>query len=480
MTLWGCRVNTAHLENELTRPRQALASSDTAPHRATGAQIIELQTNGSDRVLPLPGWLVKLYFIFPVVLYMPDVIFNYYVYSDGVQPQGNMVLQMASYVLWGFLSIGVVGMAYLLSVLAPWHWGQGNRVQACFCGLGVVIAVAITTWNSLAYRSDGFVKFHTDDWAYAMWPQLQANNISITMILVAIAPPFWGLFWAIVQPTETGRSLRQLQESHEERMLRMQQAAELKRLKAETNAKVREAQLRGMAATAAAARQHAAGVLSNSIQTQGPVGTTPEKHLHDIGASKDDAIRIIESSIASSMSSAESSRGVVSGNRSRVKRTKARTASAEVDGFDALVERAAAVLRARGEGVTPDAIITALAEHGYREPTHTKRVAAVTRIGEGVADRRDAAEERPTAHGVHKAEAIPSPDDKRFPTYVYHEANQLLRDGQALTLLALSNRLEQPVGVIQDAVRKLREARTAQLRPGQDLSSDPVLSNPNL
>ncbi|HEX8035488.1 MAG TPA: hypothetical protein VF510_16645, partial [Ktedonobacterales bacterium] len=95
-----------------------------------------------------------------------------------------------------------------------------------------------------------------------VWPQLKANGISITMILVAVAPPFWGLFWAIVQPTETGRSLRQLQESHEERMLRMQQEAELKRLKAETNAKVREAQLRGMAATAAAARQQA-GTLFN-------------------------------------------------------------------------------------------------------------------------------------------------------------------------------------------------------------------------
>ncbi|MGZ3599606.1 MAG: hypothetical protein ACXWQ5_07790, partial [Ktedonobacterales bacterium] len=117
-------------------------------------------------------------------------------------------------------------------------------------------------WNSLAYRGQKFHDFNTDLWAYNLWPELRANNISITMILVAIAPPFWGLFWAIVQPTETGRSLRQLQESHEERMLRMEQEAELKRLKAETNARVREAQLRGMAATAAAARQQA-GALFN-------------------------------------------------------------------------------------------------------------------------------------------------------------------------------------------------------------------------
>src|SRR5258707_14965511 len=32
----------------------------------------------ADRALPLPGWLVKLYFVFPVVLYIPDAIFNYF------------------------------------------------------------------------------------------------------------------------------------------------------------------------------------------------------------------------------------------------------------------------------------------------------------------------------------------------------------------------------------------------------------------
>lgn len=240
----------------------AAGSSTTLGQSMLSANTSQITEAGKDKVLPLPGWLTKLYFVFPVVLYVPDVIFNYFVYSDGVQPTGNLAIQVSAYVLWGFLSIGVVGMAYLLSVLAPWHWGQGHRIQAFFCGLGVVIATAITTWNSLAYRSGKFVSFHTDDWAYALWPQLQAQKISITMILVAIAPPFWGLFWAIVQPTETGRSLRQLQESHEERLLRMEQEAELKRLKAETNAKVREAQLRGMAATAAAARQQA-GTLFN-------------------------------------------------------------------------------------------------------------------------------------------------------------------------------------------------------------------------
>jgi hypothetical protein len=207
--------------------------------------------------LPLPGWLVKVYFIFPIVLYLPDAIFNYFVYSDGVfVPNSPLFLQIAQVTLWGFMAIGVVGMAYLLSVLAPWHWGQGHHLQALFCGLGVIVATGITTWNSLAFRSTGFQAFRTDQWVYQYFPQL--HNVSLTMILVAVAPPFWGLFWAIVQPTQTGRSLRQIRESHAERLLRMEQEAELKRLKAENNAKVRSAQLRGMAQTAAAAREEAA------------------------------------------------------------------------------------------------------------------------------------------------------------------------------------------------------------------------------
>ncbi|HEX6540563.1 MAG TPA: hypothetical protein VF040_02320 [Ktedonobacterales bacterium] len=229
-----------------------------------------------EKVLPLPGWLVKVYFIFPVILYIPDAIFNYYVYSDGWNTtDASPLVQIGKVALVSFLSIGVVGMAYLLSVLAPWHWGQGHHVQAFFCALGVVIATAITTWNSLAYRSQSFVDFKTDQWFYNIWPQLHASNVSITMILVSIAPPFWGLFWAIVQPTETGRSLRQLQESHAERLLRVQHEAEVKRLKAETNAKVREAQLRGMARTAAAARDQAAEVLRRKKADEGETGEQP-------------------------------------------------------------------------------------------------------------------------------------------------------------------------------------------------------------
>lgn len=243
-------------------------SAQAANSNALSAAELPSELMDREKVLPLPEWLKKMYFIFPVVLYIPDIIFNYYVYSDGWKTNPNPVLQVLQSVLVGFLSIGIVGMAYLLSVLAPWHWGQGHHIQAFFCAVGVIVATAITTWNSLAYRSTGFVTFPTDDWVWAAFPDLKTAGVSITMILVAVAPPFWGLFWAVVQPTETGRTLRQLQESHAERLMRMQQEAELKKLRAETNAKIREAQLRGMAATAAAARDQASGLLAQRRKQQ--------------------------------------------------------------------------------------------------------------------------------------------------------------------------------------------------------------------
>ncbi|HST89713.1 MAG TPA: hypothetical protein VLJ14_15170, partial [Ktedonobacterales bacterium] len=240
-----------------TRAEGAIAA-DRAASAALAMGAEQAQQTDQDKVLPLPSWLVKVYYIFPIVLYVPDVIFNYYVYSDGVTaPNGNVAQQIAQVGLWGFLSVGVVGMAYLLSVLAPWHWGKGHHIRAFFCGLGVVVATGITVWNSLAYRSVKFVSFPTDQYAYQLFPQLGQAQVPLTMIFAAVAPPFWGLFWALVQPTETGRSLAALRESHEERLLRLQQEAEIKRLRAEANAKVREAQLRGMAATAATAREQA-------------------------------------------------------------------------------------------------------------------------------------------------------------------------------------------------------------------------------
>jgi hypothetical protein len=254
-----------------------------APQGATTASATE------EKSLPLPGWLVKLYFIFPVILYLPDAIFNYYVYSDGITQQANSLAgQVFWSIVWGFVAVGVVGMAYLLSVLAPWHWSQGHHLQAFFCGVGVVVATVITTWNSLSYRSDHFVPFKPDQWAASVFPQLQTLNISMTMVLVSIAPPFWGLFWAIVQPTQRRRDLRHLQDTYAERVMRTQQEAQLKAIRAEANAKVREAQLRGMAQTAVAARGQVAGFLAQRRggQVADGSGETPGA---DMGRSDDSA-----------------------------------------------------------------------------------------------------------------------------------------------------------------------------------------------
>ncbi|HEX5571257.1 MAG TPA: hypothetical protein VFX31_07720, partial [Ktedonobacterales bacterium] len=247
----------------------AQSATGALPYGAPGSDPATAAPGGAtasaqeEKALPLPGWLVKLYFIFPVILYLPDAIFNYYVYSDGITQQaGSLAGQVFWSIVWGFVAVGVVGMAYLLSVLAPWHWSQGHRLQAFFCGVGVVVATVITTWNSLSYRSDHFVPFKPDQWAASIFPQLQTLNISMTMVLVSVAPPFWGLFWAIVQPTQRRRDLRHLQDSYAERVLRTQQEAQLKAIRAEANAKVREAQLRGMAATAVAARGQVAGILA--------------------------------------------------------------------------------------------------------------------------------------------------------------------------------------------------------------------------
>jgi hypothetical protein len=241
-------------------------------HEATGA----LRQDVQEKALPLPSWLVKVYFIFPIILYIPDAIFNYYVYSDGAYiPNAPLAVQISQVALWGFLSIGVVGMAYLLSVLAPWHWTNGHRLQALFCWVGVLIATGVTIWNSLSYRSVTFSQFKTDQWVYDTFPQLAARGISITMILVAIAPPFWGLFWALVQPTSHRKSLSALAENHAEKLMRVQHEAELKRLRAEANAKVREAQLKGMAQTAAAARAQAGTLFSRKDGDKATTGEQP-------------------------------------------------------------------------------------------------------------------------------------------------------------------------------------------------------------
>ncbi len=233
---------------------------------SSDANLAQAQNKGEE-ALPLPGWLTKIYYIFPIVLYVPDMLFNYYVYSDGAGIDYNNlnVLTVFYIVLWGFLAAGIVGMAWLCSVLAPWHWIKGNKFQSVMCWFGVIIATSITTWNSLAYRSQKFVSFKTDNW---LTTTSHSSGFSLTMILVSVAPPFWGLFWAIVQPAVGKKSLAEEQESHAMKIERMKQEAEYKRLRAEANAQVRAAQLKGLAATARAARAQLTGKPEATVQEE--------------------------------------------------------------------------------------------------------------------------------------------------------------------------------------------------------------------
>jgi hypothetical protein len=173
----------------------------------------------TDDSIPLPKWLGKIYYIFPIVLCVPDAIFNFFVYSDGSGINLNKIsiTDVPGIVLWGFLSAGIVGMSWLLSILAPWHWVRGNRFQSLMCWCGVLIATGITTWNSLAYRSIQFVSFETDEWL------IGATGLHVpfspTMIIVSVSPPAWYLFWAIVQPTERKRSKQQEEEDFKQKLV---------------------------------------------------------------------------------------------------------------------------------------------------------------------------------------------------------------------------------------------------------------------
>lgn len=221
-----------------------------SPQLNTPAGQIPLTINKKD-ASPLPPWLTRIYYIFPIVLYIPDCIFNFYVYSNGggVDLSNLSITQIPLVILWGFLAVGLVGMAWLLSVLAPWHWARRHYFQSMMCWFGVLIATVITIWNSLQYRLLQTIQhFPTDVW-FARTLRLDIKAFSPTTILVAVAPPFWGLFWAIVQPAERRRSREEEQESHQMKMERLRQEAELKKLRAEANAQIRQAQLKGLVST---------------------------------------------------------------------------------------------------------------------------------------------------------------------------------------------------------------------------------------
>jgi hypothetical protein len=244
-----------------------------------------------EEALPLPSFLMKIYYIFPIVLYLPDMLFNFFVYSDGSGLNLNNLgdpVNLFYAVLWGFLSIGIVGMAWLCSVLAPWHWLRGNKFQSIMCWIGVVVATCITIWNSLAFRSQNFHQFATDKWFAATF---HITGISPTMVLVAVAPPFWGLFWAIVQPAVGKKSANEAAEDHAMKMERLKQEAEYKRLRAEANAQIRAAQLKGLAATVRSAREQI------GTKTDGENGEMPESNTGEYPAASERVVSLPSASI---------------------------------------------------------------------------------------------------------------------------------------------------------------------------------------
>jgi hypothetical protein len=146
---------------------------------------------------PLPRWIESCFLVvLPFLLLMPDGLFNYYVYSDGAwTATGSPLLAGLQITLWGGLALGVVAISSFLAVLAPYHWSRGRWFQGLCCFLGMCFATGITIWNRFASGSSHFVAFKVDRWA-APLVHLPAGA-SVTMLLVAVAPPCWVRFSAV-------------------------------------------------------------------------------------------------------------------------------------------------------------------------------------------------------------------------------------------------------------------------------------------
>ncbi|HKD76591.1 MAG TPA: hypothetical protein VKB76_13895, partial [Ktedonobacterales bacterium] len=128
--------------------------------------------------------------------------------------------------------------------------------------------------------------FPTDKWITDTF-HITLGDFSPTTILISISPPFWGLFWAIVQPAERRRSASEERENHLMKLERVKQEAEIKRLKAESNAQIREAQLKGLAASMKTARAQIGAALTNKeAQDTSQVTVTPEPASNSVPAER--------------------------------------------------------------------------------------------------------------------------------------------------------------------------------------------------
>ena len=215
------------------------------------------------KTVGLPGFVRWFFQIFALVIYGPDMYFSYQIYTkNGELVAGDIFHAAPAIILFATLSAGTVGMAYLLSVLAPFHWRKDHRAIALTCGIGVLIATAVTILFSLAYRSENPVTYAFDD-TLRQW--IGIKSISPIQFIAAFAPPFWGLFWAIVQPTDTKSeaeiaaddpdAVAKIQHKAMVQTAQIEAASNLAQAKAAANAVNRGAQLKGLISTAREATQ---------------------------------------------------------------------------------------------------------------------------------------------------------------------------------------------------------------------------------
>lgn len=381
----------------------------------TTATLLSTSPARAREALPLPSWLMKVYYIFPVVLYVPDMIFNFYVYSDGsgLDLAYPGVLINPFFYLWAFLATGIVGMAWLLSVLAPWHWVRGNPFQSIACWFGVLLATAVTIWNSLAFRSLHFKNFSTDQWLAQTFGQ-DPRTFSITMVLVAVAPPFWGLFWAIVQPAIGKRSAEEEAESYAQKLEHLKQEAEYKKIKAAANAEIRAAQLKGLAATIGAAREQITSVTPARAASPEHEALT-DQSPSDLGYAPE--IPVLPTPLP--MGSA----------------------------FDALIERCFDNLHQRGDATTADAITTYLRDLGYATPRQMDVARVLVTLS-----RRNGAPIMSARQGTNPSDSVHGqarPGTAAFRKRVRQEFGRMEANLETPTPALIADRLGESVGNVE-------------------------------
>jgi hypothetical protein len=247
---------------------------------------------------------------------------------------------------------------------------------------------------------------------------------------VAVAPPFWGLFWAIVQPAERRRSLEQEQESHLMKMERLRQEAEIKRLKAEANAQLREVQLKGLAATVRTARAQLAG-----SPTEDAPGTTVTPDVETPA----DAVPALPSPGAT-------------GGRSLRPATAA--------------ELEAVIARLVGDGdVTNSRVREALQDAGFSSPDNVTLARAIRRALPPAAPSWNApaapAFRRRRGDETERGSGRPLPGSPQFDVLVSEAASALVGEGRIPSAALIASRIGYDEQEVLPAFQRLGLARSS-------------------